>query len=76
MITVFEFLFLLKTRQLIKLVYNSKKGKTITIEGQAFKVMNSCMDINIEMCLITNIEVQKNFILITVSHEKIVKVVE
>lgn len=75
MITVFEFLFLLKTRQLIKLVYNSKSGKTVTIKGEAFKVMNSCMDINIDTCLINSIDVKENEILISVSFEKLGKVV-
>lgn len=75
MITVFEFLFLLKTKQLIKLTYNSKTGKRMTIEGEAFRVLNSCMDINIETCLINSIDVKKNEILLSVSHEKLEKTV-
>ena len=70
MITVLEFLFLLKTRQLIKLTYNSKTMKTMTIKGEAFKVLASCMDINIGMCLINSIEVKENEILLSVSHER------
>ena len=73
MITVFELLFLLKTRQLIKLTYNSKNGKMMTIKGKAFMVLNSCIDINIEMCLINRIEVNNDWILLSVSHEKLKK---
>lgn len=73
MIAVFEFLFLLKTRQLIQLTYNSNTGKTMTIKGESFRVLNSCMDINIEMCLIDSIEVKMNEILLSVSHEKLEK---
>lgn len=73
MITVFEFLLLLKTRQSIKLTYKSKTGKMMTIKGEAFRVMNSCMDINIGMCLIDNVEVKNNDILLSVSHEKLKK---
>lgn len=71
MITVFDFLFLLKTRQLIKLTYNSKTLKTMTIKGEAFRVLVSCMDINIGMCLINSIEVKENEILLSVSSEKL-----
>lgn len=71
MITVLDFILLLKTKQFIKLTYNSKTGKTITIKGEAFRVLNSCMDINIEMCLINRIEVKENEILLLVSHEKL-----
>lgn len=71
MITVFELLFLLKTQQMIKLIYRSKDGKTITIKGVAFKVMNSCFDIGIEKCLIESIDVKRDEVLMSVSHEKL-----
>ena len=72
MITVFEFLFLLKTRQIIRLIFVSKNGQTITIKGEAFKVMNACIDIHIEMNLIDRIEADNKEIIIYVSSEKLV----
>lgn len=73
MITVLEFLFLLKTMQTIRLIFVSKDGKTITIKGEAFKVMNACIDFHIEMNLIDRIEADKKEIIVFASSERLEK---
>ena len=57
MITVFEFFMLLKTKQRIKFIRTTKDGQQMTVTGEAFRVMNSLMDVGCEMVklfLLTN----------------------
>lgn len=37
---------LLKTKQMIKFIRTTKDGKQMTVTGEAFRVLNTLMDIN------------------------------
>lgn len=68
MITVFEFFMLLKTKQRIKFIRTNKDGKQMTVTGEAFRVMNSLMDIGCEMEYLDSIEIKNNEIVLTVKN--------
>lgn len=70
MIQIFAFLYLLKTQQIISVKYKYKQGKAVTITGAAFRVMNSCMDLGIEMQWITSIEVKKDQIIVNAEYQE------
>lgn len=69
MITIFDFLSLVKTKQIIEVIYYSKSGKRFTVKGEAFRVMNSCMDIGIGCGLISDVTIKGNEILICSTFE-------
>lgn len=68
MITVFEFFMLLKTKQRIKFIRTTKDGKQMTVTGEAFRVMNTLMDVKCEMEYLDSIEIKNNEIVLTVKN--------
>lgn len=68
MITVFEFFMLLKTKQRIKFIRTTKDGQQMTVSGEAFRVMNSLMDVGCEMEYLDSIEIKNNEIVLTVKN--------
>lgn len=53
--SIFNFFYTLKTNQIVRL-HNKNK----TIEGNAFRVFNSCLDLKIENCTISEICIKDN----------------
>lgn len=57
--SIFSFFYTLQTNQIVRLSHNHK-----TIQGAAFRVFNTCLDINIENDVIEKIEIKDNMIFI------------
>lgn len=57
--SIFSFFYTLSTNQVVRLYHKNK-----AIQGKAFAVFNTCLDLNIENDIIEKIEVKNNRILI------------
>lgn len=69
MARVFEFLFLLKTNQIVNLKRIDKDGRCLTIRGKSYAVLNSCTDIGISQEDVSYVQAQDNEIIVFVTNE-------